>query len=620
MPENGDKAPFADIVALAEPAVEVETLAGGGWLLRCPHPLDPYPDHLVVCLRQWAEQAPERDFLCQRAADGGWRRVTYGAAARLSAGIAQALIDRGHGPERPVAILSDNSIDFALLMLGALHVSVPVMPVSTAYSLMSSDHAKLKAVVAHHRPGIVFVDDPAPYAKALAALEPSRIAVLASTEGAGAEGLDQWMRTEPTPEVEARLAQVGPDTVAKILLTSGSTGQPKGVLNTQRMMCANQAMKNQMWPFLRTRPPVLVDWLPWNHTFGGNYCFNLILTKGGTFYIDEGKPAPGRFEQTLANLREVSPTIYLNVPRGYDLLVPELEADDELRATLFRDLDILFFAGAALPQDLHDRLAAMSVAERGRRLPIVTSLGATETGPAATYMTWESEVAGNIGLPLPGCEMKMAPVDGKYEARFRGPHVTPGYFGEPGLTAECFDDDGFFRIGDAVRWLDRDDPLKGVVFDGRVAENFKLDTGTWVASGTLRLAAISAAAPAIQDAVVTGHDRGEVGLLVFPNLAGCRGLCPEAGADEPAEALLARPQIHAHLRRRLASYNRANPASSTRIARLLLMTEPPAIDAGEITDKGYINQGAVLDRRAALVERLYATDDAPDIVTIASES
>jgi feruloyl-CoA synthase len=497
-----------------------------------------------------------------------------------------------------------------------MHVGIPVLQISSAYSLMSSDHAKLRGVVAHHDPSVVYVDDPAPFERALAALDRSRFELVSGVEFAGATPLAELCAVAATAEVERRLAEIGPDTIAKILLTSGSTGQPKGVINTHRMMCANQAMKAQTWRFLAARPPVIIDWLPWNHTFGGNYCFNLALYAAGTFYIDEGRPAPGRFQATLDNLREVSPTVYLNVPRGFDVLVPELEADAELRDHLFRDLDALFFAGAALPQSTRERLQALSVAARGVRLPIVTSLGATETGPAATYMTWDSNVWGNIGVPLPGSEMKLVPNDDKLEVRFRGPHVTPGYFNEPELTEAAFDADGFFAIGDAVKFLDPDDPAQGLIFDGRVAENFKLSSGTWVAAGTLRLAAISAGAPVIQDAVVTGLDQNDVGLLVFPSPAGCRALCAGAPDDEPLETLVARPEIRARLAEGLAEHNRANPGGSTRIRRVLVTTEPAAIDAGEITDKGYLNQRAVLTRRAGLVERLYAEPAGDDVLLI----
>jgi feruloyl-CoA synthase len=608
-------APYSDI-DLAPPAVEREALPGGGWRLWNPNPLQPYPDHLIECLRKRAAEAPDKTFLAQRDGAGGWRELTFGEAARQSANIAQALIDRRHGPDRPLAILSDNSIEFGLIELGAMHVGIPVLPISSAYSLMSTDHEKLRTVVAHHEPSVIYVDDAGPFARALASLEEAQFELITNVPSEGATPLADLIAVEATAEVEERLAQIGPDTIAKILLTSGSTGQPKGVINTQRMMCANQAMKAQTWPFLRERPPVIIDWLPWNHTFGGNYCFNLALYAGGTFYIDEGRPAPGRFQATLDNLREISPTVYLNVPRGFDVLVPELEADDALRDNLFRNLDALFFAGAALPQSTRERLEALSVAARGIRLPILTSLGATETGPAGTYLTWDSPVWGNVGVPLPGAEMKLIPNGDKLEAWFRGPHVTPGYYKEPELTANAFDDEGFFSIGDAVKFLDPDDPAKGLIFDGRVAENFKLSSGTWVAAGTLRLAAISAGAPVIQDAVVTGHDRNELGLLAFPNPAGCRALCPDAPDDEPLDRLIERREIKARLKEGLAGHNRANPASSTRITRVLMMAEPAAIDAGEITDKGYINQRAVLARRADLVERLYAEPAGDDVVIV----
>ena len=495
-------------------------------------------------------------------------------------------------------------------MLGAMHVSVPVMPVSPAYSLMSRDFAKLKGVIAHHDPSAVFVDSPGPFAAALEALDLGARTLLTSDGAEGTESLADWAETSPADALEARLAEVGPDTVAKILLTSGSTGLPKGVINTQRMLCANQVQTAYAYPFLLARPPVICDWLPWNHTFGGNFCFNMTLFYGGTFFLDDGKPAPGPFERTLANLREVKSTLYLNVPRGYDVLVRALEADPGLRDHLLADLDVLFFAGAALPQSLREKLDALSVAARGQRTPIVTSLGSTETAPAATYMTWDSDAWGNIGVPLPGVEMKLAPNGDKLEARFRGPTVSPGYWNAPETTAKAYDEDGFFRIGDAVRFLDPGDPARGLLFDGRVTENFKLLSGTWVAVGTLRLAVISAAAPVLQDAVITGHDRDEIGIIGFPSLPGCRALCPDLGADATLEDAIARPEIRDRLAEGLAAHNAENRGSSRRVARALLTPEPPAIDAGEITDKGYINQRAVLARRAAEVERLHAR--APD--------
>ena len=618
-PAAAAKPPFAG-TALAPPSVAAEATGDGGWLLRQPVPMGTVPDHLVAVLRDQAARVPGRIFLAERDGAGGWRRLDYAAAAARSAAIGQALVERGHGPDRPVAILSDNSIDFALLMLGCMHAAVPAMPVSPAYSLMSRDFAKLKGVIAHHDPSAIFVDRPGPFAAALAALDLDGRTLVTSDGEGGTESLARWAATEPSQALGTRLAEIGPDTVAKILLTSGSTGLPKGVINTQRMLCANQAQTAFSYPFLAERPPAICDWLPWNHTFGGNFCFDMILFHGGTFWLDDGKPVPGLFERTLANLREVAPTLYLNVPRGYDVLVRALEADAALRDRLLGDLDVLFFAGAALPQSLRDKLDALSVAARGARTPIVTSLGSTETAPAATYMTWDSDAWGNIGLPLPGVEMKLAPNGDKLEARFRGPTISPGYWGAPELTEKAFDEDGFFRIGDAVKFLDPGDPARGLLFDGRVTENFKLLSGTWVAVGTLRLAVISAAAPVLQDAVITGHDRDEIGVLGFPSLPGCRSLCPDIAGDAAIGDVIARPEIRDRLAAGLAAHNAANRGSSTRIARAALTAEPPAIDAGEITDKGYINQRAVLARRAAEVARLHADAPGADVIDLTGRS
>jgi feruloyl-CoA synthase len=595
--------------------VDVERRDDGTTILRCPEPLGTVPASLVVLLRERAAAHPDRDFLCERDGNGAWRRATYADVLNGANAVAQRLLDGGHGPDRPLAILSDNSINQAIMMFGAMTVGVPAMPVSPAYSLMSQDHEKLNIVIVHNDPSVIFVDNPAPFARALAAIDMSgRTLVVGQADGApdNAELLSDWLATVPGPGVDAAAAAIGPDTIGKILLTSGSTGLPKGVLNSHRMMTSNQVSMAQVCPFLKEEPPIFVDWLPWNHTFGGNYNLNMALNNGGTMYIDEGRPVPGRIEATIANLKEISPTLYLNVPRGFDLLLPLLETDDEARDGLFRNLKILFFAGAALPKNVWDRLDRLAVAVKGESVPITTSLGSTETAPGATFMNWYPKSAGNIGVPLPGNELKLVPNGDKLEIRMRGPIITPGYYKQDDLTAKAFDEENFFRIGDAGKFEDEDDPAEGVVFDGRVAENFKLLSGTWVHAGQLRLQAIAAASPVIQDAVVTGQDQDDVGLLAFISLDGCRSL---AGGDLSPDELAAHPAVQQRLSEGLAVHNAGNPGSSTRIKRVLLMTEPPQIDASEITDKGYINQRAVLTRRAALVDRLY-TGGGDDIVVI----
>ncbi len=581
---------------------------GDTTILQCPEPLDPLPGHLISILRQQAKDHPDRPFFRERDADGHWHATTYGEVRRAADSIAQSLIDRGCGPNRPLAILSDNSTEHALLTFGAMTARVPVMPVSPAYSLMSKDHEKLKSIFNRTDPAVVFVQSPELYARAIAALDmEGRHLLVAETapEAMQAEVLSSWLETRPGNQVEERVAGIDFDTVAKILLTSGSTGVPKGVLNTHRMMVSNQVAMAQVCAFVRQEPPILLDWLPWNHTFGGNFNMNMVLFNGGTLHIDAGRPLPGRIEQTAANLREVSPTVYLNVPRGYDLLLPLLESDRDACFGLFNQLRVLFFAGAALPANVWKRLDQLAVGTRGQRVPILTSLGSTETAPAGTYINWFPKSTGNIGVPLPGNAIKLVPNGDKLEVRMRGPNISPGYYLEPALTEAAFDEEGYFRIGDAGRLEDHDDPGEGIVFDGRVAENFKLTSGTWVHAGQLRLQAIAAASPVIQDAVVTGQDRGEIGLLAFASLDGCRSI---AGAEGEIGELVRDPRVRETLRNGLAGHNRDNPGSSTRIRRVMLITDPPQIDAGEITDKGYINQRAVLGNRRELVEQLYSGD------------
>jgi feruloyl-CoA synthase len=596
----------------APAAVELERLRGGGFILRSPLQLEPYATNVCSYLVDWALRTPQRTFLAERSAQGNWRRLGYGEALSSVRSLAQALLDRGVSTDRPVMILSGNSIENGLLQLAAMFAGLPVSPISPAYALLSQDFGKLKFVFELVNPKLVYVDNVEPFKAALSALDLDDTVLLVrqgAADDIGAITIDEMLSTQPTSAVDDAFSSVGPDTIAKILFTSGSTGMPKGVINTQRMLCSNQQAIVQIWPFITHRPPVLVDWLPWNHTFGSNHNFNMILRNGGTLYIDAGKPAPGLFDTTIENLREIAPTIYFNVPRGFQMLAPCLEQDATLRDHFFSRLDTIFYAAAALPQDLWERFEALSIAARGDKIAMTSAWGLTESAPLATGVHFPINRAGVIGLPVPGTELKMLPNAGKLELRLRGPNITPGYLGRDDLTQEAFDKEGFYKTGDAGKFADPDDPAQGILFDGRVAEDFKLLTGSWVSTGMVRVAAISACTHIIQDAVVTGHDRDEIGLLIIPNVAGIAELAG-GGPDESLVALLGHDLVRQTLRGDLAAYNRSSPASSTRVARVLFLVDALDIDAGEITDKGYVNQRAVLERRQVLVERLYSEDAA----------
>ena len=592
--------------------VDIEHVPGGGLILRSPMPLEPYAANLCSYLLEWAEQAPGRTFIAERTAAGEWRHLSYTDALTSTRALAQGLIDLGVSSAHPLMILSENSIDNALLQLAAMFVGLPVAPVSPAYSLMSQDFGKLMHVFDLLQPKAVFAADADVYSNALSALNTQGVSVVVkrnAPEEIDATPIDQLLATRATDAVDAAYSHVGPDTIAKILFTSGSTGLPKGVINTHRMMCSNQQAMAQVWPFITQRPPVLVDWLPWNHTFGGNHNFNMILRNGGSLYIDSGKPAPGLIEASIENLRDIAPTVYFNVPRGFQMLAPFLEKDPGLRDHFFSNLDTIFYAAAALPQDLWERIENLSLAAIGEKIAMTSAWGLTESAPLATSIHFPATGAGVIGLPVPGTELKMLPNSGKMELRLRGPCMTPGYFKRDDLTKESYDDDGFYRTGDAGKFVDPDDPAKGILFDGRVAEDFKLLTGSWVSTGMIRVAAISACAEVIQDAVVTGHDRDEIGLLIIPNVVGMANIA-NLNSDAPLSDLLDNDTARQTLCDSLAAHNSQNPASSTRIARVVFLKEPLDIDAGEITDKGYVNQRAVLERRHALVEQLYSNDEA----------
>jgi len=560
--------------------------------LRTPHVLGPYPRNLTERLERWARETPQRVLAAQRDPSGGWRELTYAEAYARTRRVGQALLERGLSAERPLAILSENGLEHLLLTLGAMHVGVPCAPVSPAYSLLSTDHAKLRYILQLATPGLVYARDEARFAKA------ARAAVPAGTEvvfGAAPEA-------EPSARVDEAHARTGPDTLAKLLFTSGSTGQPKAVMNTQRMLCANQQMLAQSLPYLAEVPPVMVDWLPWNHTAGGNHNIGIALYNGGTLFIDEGRPVPGLIETTVRNLREVGPTIYFNVPRGYEALLPYLRDDEVLRRTFFSRLGIMQYAAAVLPQPVWAAYDELAVRTCGERVLWITGYGATETAPFTMCTNRGATRAGTVGLPVDGVEMKLAPVNDKLEACFRGPHITPGYWRQPELTRAAFDEEGYYRSGDAMRFLDPRNPAAGLEFDGRLTEDFKLTTGTWVSVGPLRARLNAAAAPYVQDTVIAGHDRDEVCALIFPSAA-CRDLAPGA--------------LRTILQDTLDRLARESTGSSTRIARALVLETPPSIDAGEITDKGSINQRAVLRERANLVEMLYSQPDAPQVLKAA---
>jgi feruloyl-CoA synthase len=594
----------------AAPEVVSRPAGDGCLLLSSAQPLGPYPVTVIHSLRDWAGRSPGAPLVAERAADGSWRACSYGEAATAADSIGQALLDLGLGPDRPLLILSGNSVDHLLVMLGAMTAGVPVAPVSVAYSLQSRDHARIRTVTDLIVPGAVFADDAERFGPALDAIGEVP-AIVAAGERPGARRLSDLAAIAPGPGLAAAFAGLAPDGIAKILFTSGSTGMPKGVLNTHRMLTANMQMMLQVWPFLTRDRPVMVDWLPWSHTFGGNHDINMVVTTGGTMYIDAGRPAPGMFDRTIANLTDVPPTIFLSVPAGYAQLVPALEADPAFAARFFSRLRLIFNAGAALPAALRERIAAVA-AQAGRdQIPVTGAWGATETAPAATAAHYPYTDARCIGIPLPGTQIKLVPAEGAYEIRVKGPNVTPGYFARPDLTAEAFDEEGFYRSGDAVALADPGDPNAGLIFRGRIAEDFKLGTGTFVRVGALRTALLSCA-PVLSDAVITGQDRPFAAALAWLNPAEAGKLTGD-GAAHRGE-LVVSEELAGILSRALASHN-AGAGSASRIERLAVLARPPDLDAGEITDKGYINQRRVLDRRAALIELLYADPPPPGVIT-----
>ena len=603
-------------LTFGSPDVVVERRPDGALIVRSPHPLQPHAKAVTDWLDHWAAQTPERVFLAER--DGhGWRKVNYAEARDSARRIAQGLLDRGLNIERPVAILSGNSVDHALFGLGAMIAGVPYAPVSPPYSLVAKDFAKLKAIISVLTPGLVFVEDGAPFARALEAVLPADVEVVAKLNRLALRPsclLADMLAKAPGPEVDAAQAKVGPDTIAKLLFTSGSTGAPKGVINTHGMMTANQAMLKGLNPSYGATPPVLLDWLPWSHTFAGNNNFNLVLSNGGSYFVDEGRPLPGAIEKTVRNLKEISPTVYYNVPKGFEMLLPYLQADGALCWSLFKRLQSFVYAGAALPPHVREELERLGRETVGEAVPILTSLGSTETGPSAISVTEKACEAGVVGIPNPGVIVKLVPNGDKLEARLKSPSITPGYWRQPELTNAAFDEEGYYKLGDALKFFDESDPEKGFVFDGRVAEDFKLATGTWVSVGPLRLKFVAHCAPYVTDVVVAGHDRDDATALVVPNLEACRDLAKLDGGASDAD-ILATLSVRETFAKLLAAFNQTAGGSSGRFARILLMDDPPSLDTGELTDKGSINQRAVLAHRAALVEELYAETPSPRAIS-----
>ena len=605
-------------ISFGDPLVTIERKSDGTIYLRPKKALGEYPVRVTDRLHHWASAAPDRVFMAEREAGGGWRQITYTQLLTSSRHIGSALLSRGLSVERPVVILSGNSIDHALIAFGALYAGIPFCPVSPAYSLISKDFGKLAFLMKLLTPGLIFVDDAGKFADALNANVPGEVEIAAASgalPGRDLTRLADLLTAPEHPRLDAAHDAIGPDTIAKFLLTSGSTGNPKAVINTQAMICANQVMIRETMAFLKDEPPVIVDWLPWSHTFGGNHNIGLTLYNGGSMYLDQGKPMPGGIEETVRNLREISPTVYFNVPKGYESLLPYLRDDSHLRQKFFARLHAMFFAGAALSPYVWNSFDELAVKETGSRVPLLTGLGATETAPFFMSVNPSTSRSGHVGLPVLGNDAKLVPDNGKLEVRARGPNVTPGYWRQPELTAAAFDEEGFYKFGDALKPADPNDLDAGFDFDGRIAEDFKLASGTWVSVGPLRARFIAACAPLVRDVVMAGIDRDEISALVILDLDGCRLINPALASDDVAAAA-ADALVRAAFRERFQGLLASATGSSTRVVRAILLDTPLSIDRGEVTDKGSVNQHAVLEHRAALIEELYSPTPSLRVITL----
>lgn len=572
---------------------------------RLQQDLAPIPEKLTQKLVEWAEIAPDKTFLARRDKTGEWQKLSYAETLSKVQSIAQYLLNLNFTDEATIVILSENSLEHALLALAATHIGIPYSPISPPYSLISQDFGKLKHCLELMTPKVIFVQSGTQYQKALElakGLFPN--AEIITVEGGNGIDFAHLLATEPTPEVEQAFAKVSGDTVAKVLFTSGSTGLPKGVINTQQMWCTNLQQITQVFPFMSVTPPVFIDWLPWNHTFGGNHNFGLALYNGGTLYIDDGKPTPQGIEITIQNLREISPTAYFNVPKGFEMLIPYLEKESDLRQNFFKNLNMLFYAGASLAQPVWNRLEELAVETIGERIPIITGLGCTESGPSAMFANWGGAFSGLLGVPVAGMDVKIVPDGDKWEARYKAPNVMRGYWRNEEATLKAFDEEGYYKTGDAVKFLDENFPDKGLVFDGRIAEDFKLSTGTWVNVGVLKAKLISAGSPIVQDVVLAGLDKEYVSAILFLNAEACKkhaDLSVEIHNQEAFQHAI----ISDYLNSFLNTFNQLATGSANRVEKFIVALDPPSIDLGEITDKGSLNQRIVLKHRAHLVEQLY---------------
>ena len=597
-------------VHIAALRTTLDRRADGTIYMQSPDPLGPYPAALTARIEHWARVAPDRTCVAQRGATGEWTRVSYADAMSRIRHLAQALIDRKLSTDRPVVIVSGNSIDHLLLALAAMYAGVPHAPIAPAYSLLAREYGALQYVFDLMQPGLVFAADGAAFERALRATLPPNAELVVSAsapEGLASTPFASLASTPVTAAVDDAHARVNGDTIAKILFTSGSTGRPKAVVNTQRMLCSNQEMLRTVMPFLSDEPPVLCDWLPWNHTFGGNHNIGIALYNGGSFYIDDGKPTPEGIKVTVRNLREIASTAYYNVPRGYEVLMPYLQRDEVLRARFFSRVKLLFYAAAGLGQRFWDELRDVAIEACGEEILMMTGLGATESAPYAISTGKEGAASGVIGLPVPGVQLKLVPVGTKIEARLKGPNITPGFWRQDDITATAFDEEGYYKLGDAVRFIEPADPSKGLMFDGRLNEDFKLSTGTWVSVGPLRTRFLQHFGRLTQDVVIAGHDRSYLGALVVPNLEACAALCSGLSETPAPAEVLGHPAVRARFQVLLDEFAAIQTGSAATIARLSLLEDRPSLDAREVTDKGSLNQRAVLTNRAPLVDDLYAT-------------